>query len=93
MKGKYTGIVFNLRYDDLIDGNAVIEEGDYTFVLENLLSNAVAAIQSSDKKIIDTVITSDRRRIFVEVQDTGCGIPEKKWEAIFLETDGEKGSF
>jgi len=91
MQGNCKDIAINLFDDGLIDPYAVIEEDDYTFVLENLLSNAVTAVHGSETKGIDVVLHSDRRRIFVEVRDTGCGIPGKKWEHIFLENDDEKG--
>ncbi len=79
-----SGIKYKFDVQELNDKVAVIEQNDFTFVIENLLTNAVKAVKHSRKKEIGIKIFSDRRRIFIKVRDTGCGIPKGKRESIFL---------
>ncbi|WP_312640493.1 ATP-binding protein [Hydrogenoanaerobacterium sp.] len=49
-------------------------------VLWNLLLNSV---KSMEQGTITLSATRFDEKVFVSVQDTGCGIPEEKWEEIF----------
>ncbi len=77
----------NLIYTGLSENNAVISGNDLIFILENLISNSVKAMKDSEEKSISILARSDERRIFLEVKDTGCGIPQNRWGNIFMERD------
>ena len=75
----------------LSDNNAVIDPDDFSFIMENLISNAKKAVENSKTKKIRINLFSDVRKIYVQVSDTGCGIPEDKWQSIFLDVEGKTG--
>ena len=53
----------------------------FEWVIENLMKNALDALQGHG--VIDVVIGSDNKYVWVEVSDTGKGIPKSKWKRIF----------
>ncbi|TCP28560.1 hypothetical protein EV195_101740 [Tenacibaculum skagerrakense] len=53
----------------------------YGWVIENLIKNAIDAMQGKGAVSID--ISEDDQRIFVYVSDTGKGIPKSKFNQIF----------
>ncbi len=53
----------------------------FDWVIENLLKNALDAMDGEGK--IDVVVTSDAAHIFIDISDTGKGIPKSKFETIF----------
>jgi uncharacterized damage-inducible protein DinB len=55
----------------------------FDWVLENLLKNAVNAIDGKGKIKIDISGNKVKRQVFVDVSDTGKGIPRSKFETIF----------
>lgn len=60
---------------------ANINEALFEWVVENLMKNALDALQGHGE--IKVTIGSDRRHAWVEVSDTGKGIPKSKWRRIF----------
>jgi signal transduction histidine kinase len=50
-------------------------------VIENLLKNALDALQGSGT--IDVEVGESAKSVYVEVRDTGKGIPKASWERIF----------
>ncbi len=54
-----------------------------SWVLENLIKNALDALNSEGGKIVVSVQELDSRGIAIEVQDTGKGIPSKLKKTIF----------
>ncbi len=60
---------------------ANINEALFEWVVENLLKNALDALQGHGE--IKVTIGSDKRYAWVEVSDTGKGIPKSKWKRIF----------
>ena len=60
---------------------ANINEALFEWVIENLLKNALDALQGHGEIVVK--IGSDRRYAWVEVSDTGKGIPKSKWKRIF----------
>ena len=53
----------------------------FEWVVENLMKNALDALQGHGEIIV--TIGSDRKYAWVEVSDTGKGIPKSKWKRIF----------
>ena len=53
----------------------------FEWVVENLMKNALDALQGHGE--IGVTIGSDKRYVWVEVSDTGKGIPKSKWKRIF----------
>lgn len=54
-------------------------------VFSNLLLNAADALETKDdgKRLINIKIRSSETRVFVEIRDNGCGIPEDIQKKIF----------
>ena len=53
----------------------------FEWVVENLMKNALDALQGHGE--IGVTIGSDKKYVWVEVSDTGKGIPKSKWKRIF----------
>jgi signal transduction histidine kinase len=53
----------------------------FEWVVENLMKNALDAMQGHGD--ISVVIGSDKKYAWVEVSDTGKGVPKSKWKRIF----------
>ena len=53
----------------------------FEWVVENLMKNALDALQGHGEIVV--TIGSDRKYAWVEVTDTGKGIPKSKWKRIF----------
>ncbi|MDR0907689.1 MAG: HAMP domain-containing histidine kinase [Rikenellaceae bacterium] len=53
----------------------------FEWVIENLLKNALDALQG--KGDIDVRISRDERHVFIDVRDTGKGIPRANFKKIF----------
>lgn len=53
----------------------------FDWVLENLLKNALDAMDGEGK--IDIQVTTDHHQAVIEISDTGKGIPKNKFETIF----------
>jgi len=54
----------------------------FAWVLENLLKNALDAIEDDEGRITVSGWEEDRQ-IVIEVTDTGCGIDRRQWKNIF----------
>ncbi len=53
----------------------------FDWVLENLLKNALDAMDGEGE--IDVETTSDSKNVLIDISDTGKGIPKSKFETIF----------
>lgn len=60
---------------------AMISEAIFEWVVENLLKNALDALQG--KGVIDVKISSDENKVYVDVSDTGKGIAKSNFKRIF----------
>ena len=60
---------------------AMLNAALFEWVIENLLKNALDALQGRGK--IDVRITADENSIYIDVSDTGKGIPKANWKRIF----------
>ena len=49
--------------------------GDLVTILGNLIDNAMEACLNEDEKEIHILIEGDRDFLFIEIEDTGCGLP------------------
>lgn len=58
-----------------------INEQLFDWVLENLLKNALDAMDGEGE--IDLEVSDDSASVFIDVSDTGKGIPKNKFETIF----------
>ncbi len=54
----------------------------FEWVVENLLKNALDAIES-DRGAIDVRAWTENGRVFIEVRDTGRGIDRRHWKNVF----------
>lgn len=74
-------IVFNVSGDTKVQ--ALLNVPLFDWVLENLLKNAANAIESAGR--IDIVISDNiaKEQIFIDISDTGKGIPRTKFDAVF----------
>lgn len=53
----------------------------FEWVIENLIKNAIDALQGHGKIVV--TIGQDNKCVWVEVSDTGKGIPKSEWKSIF----------
>lgn len=83
------GISFNMQLDPLV--TAYCSGGEICHVLFNLLVNARHAMLESEVKSITLCCGLDRARAYLQVSDTGCGIPEDAQKNIFLPFYTTKG--
>ena len=55
----------------------------FDWVLENLLKNAVNAIEGKGKIKVDISGNKTKRQVFIDITDTGKGVPRSKFDTIF----------
>ncbi|SMO51870.1 sensor histidine kinase [Solitalea koreensis] len=55
----------------------------FEWVLENLCKNAANAIGTNEGKIVIAVSKGKKNHVYVDVMDTGGGIPKSKFETVF----------
>ncbi len=82
---------FRVRTSDkiqmIVSGDAQVEAlmniPLFDWVLENLLKNSVNAIDAPGK--IEVLVTENivKEQVFIDVSDSGKGIPRLKWDTIF----------
>lgn len=53
----------------------------FDWVLENLYKNALDAMKGEGS--INTVVTANSKTVYLDISDTGCGIPRNKQQTIF----------
>ena len=55
----------------------------FDWVLENLLKNAVNAIEGKGNIKVDISGNKTKRQVFIDISDTGKGVPRSKFDTIF----------
>ncbi|WP_129716869.1 HAMP domain-containing sensor histidine kinase [Pedobacter sp. SYP-B3415] len=55
----------------------------FDWVLENLLKNAANAIENDGNITIEIIENLAKEQVFIDVHDTGKGIPRSKFDAVF----------
>jgi signal transduction histidine kinase len=70
-----------------IEGNQSLVSGLnvplFDWVLENLLKNAVNAIEGKGKIKVEISANKLKKQVFIDISDTGKGIPRSKFETVF----------
>jgi two-component system, sporulation sensor kinase D len=75
----------NIRFE--LTGNPHLEAGLnvplFDWVLENLLKNAVNAIEGKGSIHVDISGNKIKKQVFIDVTDSGKGIPRSKFDTVF----------
>jgi len=74
-------ISFELIGDQQVEAKLNIQVFDW--IVENLLKNAVNAIEGEGKITVNISENIAKEEIFIDISDTGKGIPRSNWETIF----------
>ena len=74
-------IEFSVSGDKYVE--AMMNVPLFDWVLENLLKNAVNAIEGAGKIEVHIIENIAKEQVFIDVVDTGKGIPRFKFETIF----------
>ncbi|MBE8713918.1 sensor histidine kinase [Sphingobacterium hungaricum] len=74
-------ITFELKGDQQVE--AMINVQLFDWIIENLLKNAVNAISSEGKISVNISENIAKEEIFIDISDTGKGIPKSDFETIF----------
>lgn len=72
-------IVYEVNGDDNIE--AKLNPSLFDWVIENLCKNAVNAIGTEGK--ISIFIRKHKKKVYIDISDTGKGIPKSKFETVF----------
>lgn len=74
-------ITFEMTGDQQVEAQVNVQVFDW--IIENLLKNAVNAIEGEGKITINISENIAKEEIFIDISDTGKGIPRSNWETIF----------
>jgi signal transduction histidine kinase len=77
-----TGKQVELRIKGDRDATALLNADLFEWVLENLIKNALDAIEHDDG-VIEFVVAEERKRVVVEASDNGKGIGKKRKKDVF----------
>ena len=67
------------------DVNALVQ------VVNNMISNAIQSYNGKPNQVINLTLKTDNSNLLIEIQDHGCGMPEKVKEKLFKEMITTKG--
>jgi len=67
------------------DVNALVQ------VVNNMISNAIQSYNGKPNQVINLILKTDNSNLLIEIQDHGCGMPEKVKEKLFKEMITTKG--
>ncbi|MCT1531900.1 sensor histidine kinase [Sphingobacterium daejeonense] len=74
-------VTFELTGDQQVEAKLNVQVFDW--IIENLLKNAVNAIEGEGKITVNISENIAKEEIFIDISDTGKGIPRSNWETIF----------
>ncbi len=74
-------ITFRITGDDQV--RALLNVPLFDWVIENLLKNAANAISNEGTITVNIIEHLAKEEVFIDVTDTGTGIPRSKFEAVF----------
>ena len=74
-------VTFNITGDDQV--RALLNVPLFDWVIENLLKNAANAISNEGTITVNIIEHLAKEEVFIDVTDTGKGIPRSKFEAVF----------
>ena len=72
---------FSVNLPEEFECNILINKPLFEWVTENLFKNAIDAMDGEGR--IDIVITEEIGNIYIDISDTGKGIPKSKFKTIF----------
>ena len=74
-------VEFRFDSGDAINHNAMVNSTLFGWVIENLIKNAIDAMQGNG--IVALTVKSDSSTITIDIEDNGRGIPKKDFKNIF----------
>lgn len=74
-------VVINFRFEQTDKIMVPLNVSLFSWVVENLIKNAVDAMQGEGK--IDVSIIDQKQFVYIDISDTGHGIPKAKQKTIF----------
>jgi len=74
-------VEFRFDSGDAINHHAMVNSTLFGWVIENLIKNAIDAMQGNG--IVSLTVKSDSSTITIDIEDTGRGIPKKDFKNIF----------
>jgi two-component system, sporulation sensor kinase D len=74
-------IIFNITGDEQV--RAMLNVPLFDWVIENLLKNAANAIANEGSITVNIIENLAKEEVFIDVTDTGKGIPRSKFDAVF----------
>ena len=73
--------VFISVTSDNPDITAYINKTLFSWVIENIVKNAIDAMDGVGK--LNLNVSQENNRVFVDITDTGKGIPKNQWQTVF----------
>jgi two-component system, sporulation sensor kinase D len=74
-------IIFTISGDEHV--RALLNVPLFDWVVENLLKNAANAIENEGRISVNIIENLAKEEVFIDVTDTGKGIPRSKFDAVF----------
>ncbi len=78
-----SGTRVRIEVDVPDDMTVPLNEDLFEWVIENLVKNALDALESREGEIRIRAMEADRRRVHVDISDTGKGIDRRNWKNVF----------
>lgn len=65
------------------EDNILMDSQELTSILDNCVQNSIKALKYTKEKQLTIKLLKNDPRIFIEIIDNGCGIPDDKFNVIF----------